>query len=54
MGESLNLSHASFTDLGRANFLTPLAKTDKFLNTSRASFTGLGLEFQLINPLTIL
>ena len=38
----LNLSHASFTDLGWANFLTSLAKTDKFLNTSHASFSDLG------------
>ena len=28
----LNLSHASFTDLGWTNFLSPLTKTDKFLN----------------------
>ena len=28
----LNLYHASFTDLGWKNFLSPLTKTDKFLN----------------------
>ena len=34
--------HVSFTDLGWASFLIPLTKTDKFLNTSHASFTDLG------------
>ena len=43
MGESLNLSHSSFTDLGWANFLTPPAKTNKFLSTSHALFSDFGM-----------
>ena len=45
MAKIFNSSHAS---LGCAKFLTPLAKTDKFLNTSHASFTKFGMG-ELLN-----